>query len=241
MPAQPIVPSNKKDPTGALRKVAGSQLNFAKRLDLIYRNIKTVIEGLSYQTIEVSSSQAFVLHMQPNESLYQFELSSTELSNLSKTIADMIDRIILDGGEFDLWFMKEYVKPAYQQGTAQTYANLSAQSVVYSAARPMLESVLLSQAYQLRIGFVAARQFENMEGFSDSVKREARRVLSDGIARGLNPRVIARQLQDRLDVTRSRANTIARTEITQALKAARMAESEQASIDLQHHYQTTLG
>jgi len=57
-------------------------------------------------------------------------------------------------------------------------------------------------------------------------------VLSTGIENGQNPIEVARTIRDRFDVSRSRAERIARTEITGALRRARWDEAEDARISI---------
>lgn len=56
--------------------------------------------------------------------------------------------------------------------------------------------------------------------------------LSDGMAQRLNPRVIAKSLAEDVNGQLWRAERIARTEIGNALRQARMDESDQAARDL---------
>jgi hypothetical protein len=72
--------------------------------------------------------------------------------------------------------MDLYVQPAYQQGTAQSVANLSVQSAEYALSRPSLESVLLSDQYRRRIGRERSRQFEDMQGLTAWMKNDLGRT-----------------------------------------------------------------
>jgi len=94
-----------------------------------------------------------------------------------------------------------------------------------------VEQLFFSQPYQRRIGFVAAREFELLQGFTADVVKGTRFVLGDGIALGKSPREIASELQSRINVSKYRAKRIAATEITNALRRANVAEGRQASID----------
>src|SRR5690606_24519732 len=80
-------------------------------------------------------------------------------------------------------------------------------------------------------GYLRARQFELMEGFTGDVVKSVAIKLSDGMAQGLNPREVARTLAAEVRGQQYRANRIARTGIGNALRQARMAESGQAARD----------
>jgi SPP1 gp7 family putative phage head morphogenesis protein len=54
------------------------------------------------------------------------------------------------------------------------------------------------------------------------------RVLTDGVGRGLNPREVARNLTEQVGIEKRRANRIARTEVTTALRRAKWDEDNEA-------------
>ncbi|MDZ7554468.1 phage minor head protein [Cronobacter sakazakii] len=218
-PAKPaILPANKQDPTGVDRLERGAMRDFSKRLRKIG---KGYIELLNRIPSEPAVNQR-----------YTFRLDQTLLSMLLQNGESLVDDILLQGGELNLWFWQDYVSTAYQRGTAQEFSNLSQQSPAYAADRESIENILLSEAYQSRLILVRAREFEEMKGLSNQIKADLSRVLTDGIGRGLNPREVARNITAQTDIERSRANRIARTEITTALRRARWDEHDQAKDDL---------
>lgn len=160
---------------------------------------------------------------------YQFDLDPNYLSIILRDGELMVDEVLLQGGEFNNFFFNEYVSTAYERGTAQEYANLAQQSTAYAATQQSVATILLSEPYQLRMALVRARVFEEMKGLSAQVKADMARILTDGIARGLNPREVARNLNEQSGIEIRRANRVARTEITTALRRARMDEADEAS------------
>tara|TARA_R110002012_G_scaffold316344_1_gene531199 strand:+ start:5328 stop:6362 length:1035 start_codon:yes stop_codon:yes gene_type:complete len=206
-----------------------------------------VVNGLNVQrrwTFNHGTEQSEPIYikreLRTNETTYNYNLSAFELNRLNETIGSMIERLFMvdDEGNLlrvdnakQLWLMSGYVEPAYEKGTAQAFTNLALQSDVYASATMDVEQLFFSQAYQRRIGFVAAREFELMQGFTADVIKETRFVLGDGIALGKSPREIASELQSRINVSKSRAKRIAQTEIPGALRRANWAETDQASID----------
>lgn len=175
-----------------------------------------------------------------NEVVYNYDLSPLELSRIGATIEDIVNRALMidKNGNLvrvdnarQLWFMDGYVEPQYLRGTSQAYSNLALQSEVYASAVSSVSTLLMSPQYQTRIGFVAAREFELMQGFTADVVSEARRVLGEGVALGKSPREISTELKSRINVSKSRARRIAATEIPNALRKANVAEGRQAEIN----------
>lgn len=136
-----------------------------------------------------------------------------------------VDQVLLEGGDYDLWFY-EYIDLASEKGTGQSFYNLSQQSPVYAAGRESLSSILASDPYQQRMALVHARVFEEMKGLTADVKRDMARVLTDGVGRGLNPLDISRNLTEQTGIEKRRANRIARTEVTTALRRAKWDEDQ---------------
>lgn len=182
---------------------------------------------------KVSQGYIQLLNRIPSEPVvnkkYQFDLDPNYLSIILRDGELMVDEALLQGGEFNNFFFNEYVSTAYERGTAQEYANLAQQSTAYAATQQSVATVLLSEPYQLRMALVRARVFEEMKGLSAQVKTDMARILTDGIARGLNPREVARNLNEQSGIEIRRANRVARTEITTALRRARMDEADEAS------------
>ncbi|WAI83203.1 MULTISPECIES: phage minor head protein [Achromobacter] len=162
---------------------------------------------------------------------YTFRLDQALLSSIFADTDRLVDEILLEGGERNLWLFESYVGVAYQRGTAQEFANLGQQSPAYKAGRDSLQALLRSEPYQARLSLVRARQFEEMKGLSGQVKADMSRILSDGIGRGLNPRDIARNLTEQTGIEARRGHRIARTEVPMALRRARWDEQDQAQED----------
>lgn len=160
---------------------------------------------------------------------YHYRIDPTSFKTMLDRIGDYVDRLLLEGGFDNLWFLKGYVEPADSRGLSQERANIAAQSATYRASVPEVGILLTTEPYKLRLAMLAARQFELMKGLTGTMKAELGRVLSDGLARGQNPRTVAKQIRERIGVSESRAERIARTEIPTALRKARMAESARAS------------
>lgn len=217
MARAPILPSNKVDPTGLDRLERGAMLEFDRRMRVIR---KAYVAALGRIPAEPVVNKRYV-----------FRLDQALLSALFAEVDVMVDRVLLEGGERDLWFMRAYVSIAHRRGTAQAYTNIGQQSPAYKAGRDSLDALLRSPPYQRRVALVAARQFEEMKGLSGAVKADMGRVLADGIGRGKNPKAIANELASQAGVEIKRAHKIARTEIPMALRRARWDEKDAAAED----------
>ena len=222
---QPILPRNLADATGQDARERRAMKDFDRRVNAIGKEVRRILGEQSHTVVTLNA-------LDINASTYQFQLDQAILSGINAEIERICNLILLEGGEQDLWFMRAYVEPAYQQGTGMTVANLTVQSEAYALTKPSLDAVLFSEPYRRRIGLLRAREFELMQGFSQQMKSDLAQTLTRGMIAGQNPRDIAKDIQERTGVNRSRAERIARTEVTNSFREARMDEAQAAQVDL---------
>lgn len=213
-PKPAILPGNSKDPTGIDSLERKAMKDFARRMKKISRFYISALD-------RIPSSLAV-------NAYYEYQLDPLLLNMVLDDASVLVDSVLLEGGQNENWFAQTYVEVAVIRGTAQAFANLSLQSPAYLAERESLQELLLSDPYQRRMALVYARTFEEMKGLSAETKRNMARILTDGIGRGLNPRAVAANLRAQAGIESRRANTIARTEITMALRRARWDEADEA-------------
>ncbi len=225
------------DPTQQKGREKRAYADFRRRLRAINAEIQDkVVAQLQPREIAVNGLRAYLLNA---EKVYIYELDYPQLRRIDETIAEIIQRIMMQRGEqYDNWF-QAYTAEAYQQGAAYAQSSLAVQSAVYSSAYSNIESVLFTPEYQRRIAVVTSRTFNSMEKFSGDLITTTRQILGDTIAQGKSPRWAAQQLKGYLVDTEgdqkkaaSRAATIARTELGVSYRSAVMDESQRASESL---------
>lgn len=214
-PSPPILPRSQEDPTGVDRLERGAMREFKARLRKIARGYVALLDRIPAEPAV--------------NKRYTFRLDPTLLSALLAEGDMLVNAILMEGGERNLWLFESYVAVAYQRGTAQEFASLAQQSPAYKAGQQDLASLLRSEPYQRRLALIRAREFEEMKGLAGQVKADMGRILTDGLGRGLNPRDIARNLTDQAGIEERRANKIARSEVTTALRRARWDEADEGA------------
>lgn len=221
----PILPRNMNDPTGQDRRERGAINQFASKFKQIQRGVKAILDAIPVSVVTLNAAGDELKR-------YNFNVDTVQMDLIATDISTLIDDILLQGGTRELWFLTQYVQPSYVQGTAVTQVNLATQSAAYAISRPTLEAVLLSPQYRTRLGYLRARQWEEMKGLAETTKTGMTRILFSGMAQGINPNVIARQLAKETDLDIVRARRIARTEINTAFRQARLDEAEDAQVSL---------
>lgn len=164
---------------------------------------------------------------QVNAGKFIYDMSAQELADLLEAVQGILDDYLLEGGEQNLWAM-DYVVAEAQRGTLEAFNNLSQQSQVY-ASQTTLQQLLSSPGYLNQISAARLTTFSDWKVISDTARGDLTNIITDAVARGVNPRETASVISKRLDVSMSKAKTIAQTEQVGALREAQWNETDWAS------------
>ncbi|EJY8341764.1 minor capsid protein [Cronobacter sakazakii] len=233
-PGSPIIPRNKADPTQSYRQVNRMFRDIENRYYQIKLALKQLLDAyLVGRERSGNSLYGYILARDGSkpDTLYQvnagtfiYDMSPQQLSDLLVRIETILDDYLLEGGSNNLWAL-QYVTDEYQRGTLQAFTNLSAQSAVYEQSTT-LQQLLSSPAYQNQVAAAYISTYSEWRGITDAVRADLSNIVADAIGRGVNPRETASLISKRLDVSMSRAKTIAQTEQVGALRQAQWSEAE---------------
>jgi SPP1 gp7 family putative phage head morphogenesis protein len=224
---QPASPRSHTNPVGQTRRITR-----ARRL--IYRDIDDAQKAF-LAFLEAIPAQAL------NAKFYEYQIDLDALRNLT---AEMVRNL---GNGVGARAAKAAAEAAYREGVVRAAQNLGA--LLDDATRAETEA--LSDAaraaaaaggsgaaavtraadaqVQRRAALVGARVFEEMDGFAGQTGADLNRVLLQAVQSGENPRETAKAIRRRFDVSKTRAERIARTEITGALRRGRWDEARDTS------------
>ncbi|MFL1522694.1 phage minor head protein [Klebsiella quasipneumoniae] len=236
-PKSPVIPRSKVDPTMSRKSVSKMERDIEDRYYAIKEALKALFDQrLTGREREVNSHRwHFLCHVNGDEpTLYQvnagkfiYDMSAQELANLLEAVQVILDDYLLEGGEQNLWAM-DYVAAEAQRGTLEAFNNLSQQSQVY-ASQTTLQQLLSSPAYQNQIASAYISTYSDWKVISDTARGDLTNIITDAVARGVNPRETASVISKRLDVSMSKAKNIAQTEQVGALREAQWNETDWAS------------
>lgn len=133
-----------------------------------------------------------------------------------------------------------YVRSAYQRGLAYAYDNIQKRSAELGRSLGLSEtlfpptfrptgdpiSLLMQQPFHAdRLALAYTRVFDELKGVTAAMDQQISRVLTKGIAEGLNPRDIGKLIADRVDkIGLTRGTLIARTEVINIHQQAALNE-----------------
>ncbi|ELE9727539.1 phage head morphogenesis protein [Enterobacter kobei] len=233
----PIVPRSKVDPTRSAKQVTAMFRDIEERYLGIKRALKTLFDQrLTGRDREVNSHNwHFLCHdngadirlYQVNAGKFIYDMSAQELADLLEAVQAILDDHLLDGGEQNLWAM-DYVVAEAQRGTLEAFNNLSQQSQVY-ASQTTLQQLLSSPGHLNQVASARLTTFSDWKVISDTARGDLTNIITDAVARGVNPRETASVISKRLDVSMSKAKNIAQTEQVGALREAQWNETDWAS------------
>ncbi len=154
--------------------------------------------------------------------------------------AEILEIVTRSGGRAALnerW-TDVYIRRAYQRGIDRGRAELK--KIGYEMADAPISGLFQQPIHADRLGMLYTRTFDELRGITQTMDTQISRVLSQGLAQGDNPKVIARELnrtvsggqglppiQTRGGTAMSplqRAKTMARTEVIRAHNMANVAE-----------------
>lgn len=235
MAGQPILPRDLSNPsmTAGIQRTAIARIR--RHETNIKRKMRELVDSLQYRRVDAETGMVINSTLPDDHWLYanqtivyQFDLSAGLLQQLSERINEILLSEYMETESTRSpadWWLYQAVDSAYEQGTAAAVTNLAAISDEYVRT---IASVVTQPAYLDRVAFVRARQFELMRGLTDETRANLADTLARAMQAGENPLAIKKEIQRRVGVSASRAELIARTEINQAHKRARMAESQDA-------------
>lgn len=206
-----------------------------------YLNIKRRLKALfdlrlTGQQREANAQQSWMMcnNEGAESSLYQvnvgkfvYDMTAAELADLLQVVQSILDDELLEGDSQNLWAM-DYVIAEYDRGTLNAFTNLSVQSQVY-ASQTTLQQLLSSPGYLNQIAAARLTTFSDWKVISDTARGDLTNIITDAVARGVNPRETASVISKRLDVSMSKAKTIAQTEQVGALRQAQWNETDWAA------------
>lgn len=159
-----------------------------------------------------------VTTVQVNAARYDYQISVGELESIVRELAARLGLIPSDQ-------VVQQTIAAYQEGIGTANANLAALTDSYTRD---ITQILVSEPYQRRVALMGARVFEGMQGFQGETGVKLARILRQAVQDSRPPLDVAADIEKEFGIARARAETIARTEITGALRRGRLDEAQDA-------------
>lgn len=171
--------------------------------------------------------------------VYRFLTDSNKVKEYRRWFQQQIDAKILtvDAITGKPW-TATYVESAYRKGMIRGYTDVHKEALAEDVAfyeggkAQFLRDVFSAPATLSKIELVSIRAFTELEGVTASMSQQMSRILANGLAHGKSPAFIARELRKNMTkLTRTRARTIARTEVVNAHAEGQLDSFERLGIE----------
>lgn len=225
-PRQPIIPGTAQDRTGAQGILRRANAAIRRRW-----------AGLEAEVLAIFARIRVVGEVAQNDQSSQprtiYALTPEEMAAVTQALGEAFDRWIeaVAGGSYRTHWFAQFDLEAARLGAAQSVANLTGLSATYAASRD-LSSAIFSQPFQNRVAMAQIKSYEHWTALSAGERSVLSQIIGRGIADGKNPRALRAEIQERLGVSRSRAEGYAQSDVTDTLRQARWAENDWATENL---------
>ncbi|WP_408954741.1 minor capsid protein [Natroniella sp. ANB-PHB2] len=206
---------NKTDPTRSkvLRQKYSAEMY--KRWRRIKGAIRKVL--IEYDALHLKGQAANEKIFIPRN--FEFENDAEKVETFMAWLDEAVDVGVLEIMERDgreavkrKEWQNIYIKSAYEKGLKQ--ADSKMKKLGLTVPDDDLSLTLAKPIHADKLGLLYTRNFQELRGITEEVDQQVSRVLAEGMGQGLNPREIARNINDRVSkIGITRARTLARTEI----------------------------
>lgn len=217
---------------------------FVREVNRRLRRFARALKGL------IVEENAFGLGLTVSENYLQVALNQrfAFLSEVRKAeeferwLSTQIERDLLTPGPDGWW--QTYVEEGYRQGAGRAFdetrkaqralAGSQEQMGFYQGTKEeFLRSSFAQPESIAKVKTLASRTFMDLKGATEAMALELRRGLADGLARGQNPRTVARNMMERgIDgIGKRRMEAIARTEIIRAHGEGQLDSMERLRVE----------
>jgi SPP1 gp7 family putative phage head morphogenesis protein len=220
-----------KNPTKTLSIEKAWIRDISRRWSRFKKSSINLLNDMNQQSLAINKAQPF-------------QLDPSQIRIYMSFIENQISRLLLESGQAPNW-QSAYQAQSYQRALEVTRAQLISQgadivrtqeeirqglALQPMTATPSLSTGLATQPiHQNALQFLFTRSYDSLKGWTDALSRETRQILVDGIEQGQGIREVRKNIVDRIGVSRSRAELIARTETIQAYQ--RGASNEGARLE----------
>jgi len=131
-----------------------------------------------------------------------------------------------------------YVREGFRRGAGRSFDDVrrKGRGEDDSETAKQTRAIFLESAFGQpvaveKVQLLASRTFDELEGVTEEMATRMSRVLTDGMVTGKSPRQIASEMSKQIDVSRTRALTIARTEIIRAHAEGQLTALENLGVE----------
>lgn len=226
----------KLDPTRTTLLRRKFMAEMRRRFNKVYAEIVDLL--VMKDAFGLVEQKIVVLNATPKQ--WKYQTNPQKISSFKQWLDDMVKKNILATSSTKVpgqaW-TADYVWTAHKSGLLKSYSSASKSSTItlpqYLAGTQAqyLMSAFSRPATLESLQMLYTGAYDSLAGVTAAMDTQMSRILTLGFVQGDNPIVIAREMEDVLNMSRTRAEMIARTEIIRAHAEGQLNGFETLAID----------
>lgn len=245
--------AGRRDPT----RTTGIRAAFVRDVRRRWAKLKSdITKSIVDQDCFGIQTGVITVHSPTGSKAFDFARTEAKIAGFMKWLKQQEDQGILElvsrpGARLsaeEAW-SNIYIRSAYQMGIARARTELKKKGYPVAGIQSApggIAGAMNAGFHADRVGLIYTRTYEDLKTVAEATNARIRRALSDGLtnqlaqgmAEGLNPKTIARNILKNVNyavdhVGKTRATLIARTEVIKAHTEATLIEYRQAAGDIQ--------
>lgn len=200
------------------------------RFDALARDIRKLV--VEEDAFGLKPKNQFVL---TSNTRWQFQTSDAKLKSYQRWLDSQVEAGILEERSDDGW-TTVHIESAYKKAKVRAYArelkSTKKDRDFYQGGTTAFAVDSFSDgAEETAIRLLATRTFEQLNGITKTMSSRMARELADGLAHGHSADRIARDLRKTVQLSKSRALTLARTELANAYTEGQLDAFEAQGVE----------
>jgi SPP1 gp7 family putative phage head morphogenesis protein len=168
---------------------------------------------------------------------WRFNTTPEQLEAFKEWLKTQVEYYVTGMTDEELW--NKFIESGFKKGAGRAFDDTKpqagwteAEGAFYAGTKDQFLKSAFGQPESLsKIQLLAARTFDELEGMSADMQNKLGRILVDGLTRGNGPIAIAREMSNQLNLSMTRAETIARTELIRAHAEGQLVGLEELGVD----------
>lgn len=168
---------------------------------------------------------------------WRFHATDEQLKAFQEWLKQQTDLYVRGMTEEELW--NRYIQDGFKKGAGRAFDDAGdrpgwdpEEAAFYAGTKEQFLKSAFGRPESLeKVKLLAARTFEELNGMTDDMRNKLGRVLTQGLIQGDGPVAIAREMTKQLDLSRARAETIARTELIRAHAEGQLVGLEEMGVE----------
>lgn len=198
---------------------------FVREVDVRFAKLKREIREAIIKDDIFGLKPRPTIQVSPGKAAFAFETNAAKVDSFMGWLEKQqdlnilgVDRAVARGVVGNVAWADVYIDSSYQRGMRRANAEMLKAGInTNRIGDGWVQAAFNGPIHADRVGLIYTRVFQDLKGVTAAMDAQISRTLAQGLIDGLNPREMARQINDRVDkIGITRARTIARTEVIRA-------------------------